>query len=106
MFARKKQVRSEAWETEARLRDEVNRLPAQGEVQAAIIKDLRLVAAALSVGGIVASLDENARKHLRAAATTISEMRSVEWVNPNQDADLIAWLEDGAPTQPGRQLGG
>lgn len=106
MFAKRKHLRYGPTDLEARLREKVSKLQMQAEVRTALEKDLRLVAAALSVGGVVASLDEQARKHFRAAAASIGELRSVEWVNPNQDAGLIAWLEDGAPPQPRRQLGG
>lgn len=72
----------------------------------AMVKDLRLLEAAISTDKIVISLDENtARKLFRKAALTVDSLKSVVWVNPDKAEETpLEWLKDGAPPDPERML--
>ncbi len=69
-------------------------------------KDFHLVEASLTADLIIASLDEAMRLLLRGCYDKVSELRSIIWVNPAQDAELVLeWLKEGANSEPSRQLG-
>jgi len=75
----------------------------QGEV---IAKDLRLIEAARATDRTVASCDEKVRRPFRNASATISELKSIVWVNPDKPEEhVIQWLADGAPPEAERMLG-
>jgi hypothetical protein len=67
-------------------------------------KDFLLLEAACDSDRVIISLDEKARGHFKSLANTIGEIRSIAWVNPEQE-NAVAWLEAGAPTEPKRLLG-
>jgi len=69
-------------------------------------KDLRLIDAALASDRCVVSLDKVRTLFALTSATT-AELRSVVWVNPDLPEDHpIEWLEQGAPAEEHRKLGG
>ncbi|MBD2346193.1 hypothetical protein [Anabaena subtropica] len=73
----------------------------------AMIKDLRLVEAALVTDKIVISLDDNtARKFFSEASAKIDELKNIVWVNPDkvEEEQPITWLKDGAVVESDRLL--
>jgi hypothetical protein len=69
-------------------------------------KDCRLLEAALKTDNLVASLDETVRSLFRHAAQTVREIRSIVWVNPDKEDEMVIdWLKAGAPSDKKRQLG-
>jgi hypothetical protein len=74
--------------------------------EAAILKDVPLVEAALATDSAVASLDEEVRSLFRAFANQWGRIKTVAWVNPTKDDDrAIAWLSSGALPEKERLLG-
>lgn len=72
----------------------------------AMVKDFRLIEAAIVTDGIVVSLDDAVRKLFGDAAKSINELRYIVWVNPSVEKEqAIQWLENGAATETNRQLG-
>lgn len=82
---------------------------AQTDTQRAqIVKDIRLLEAALASDKIVISLDENtARKFFNIAAQTVTALQTITWVNPDRikQETPITWLENGANLEKSRLLG-
>lgn len=65
--------------------------------KAAMLKDLCLLEAALATDKTVISLDNTVRNLFAVATEQITEIRSIVWVNPNEDEEKTqAWLEKGA----------
>ncbi len=63
-----------------------------------MLKDLRLIEAAIATDKIVISLDDNtARKFFIRAASQVNELKNIVWV-PDKIAQekLIEWLKNGA----------
>jgi ABC-type iron transport system FetAB ATPase subunit len=74
--------------------------------EAAILKDVLLVEAALATDSAVASLDEEVRSLLRTFASQWGRIKAVAWVNPAKDDDkAIPWLSSGALLEKERLLG-
>ncbi len=74
--------------------------------EAAILKDVLLVEAALATDSVVASLDEEVRSLLSAFSKQWGQIKTVAWVNPTKDEDTaIAWLSSGALPEKERLLG-
>ncbi|MFN2453241.1 MAG: hypothetical protein ABR577_03375 [Pyrinomonadaceae bacterium] len=72
----------------------------------AIRKDLRLIEASLATDKTITSLDEEVRMLFQAAASVVSELRRIVWVNPDQAAEeWRRWLEGGAKPERKRLLG-
>lgn len=72
----------------------------------ALLKDCRLVEAALTTDKIIISHDDKMRQLLARAAKTISELRTIIWVDPTSpDENVIDWLLGGAKIEKARQLG-
>lgn len=72
----------------------------------AILKDLRLVEAALATDSTVASLDETVRALLREFSKRCGRIRPVVWVNPaKEEENLGSWLSAGAPSEKVRLIG-
>ncbi len=69
----------------------------------AMLKDFHLLEAALATDQIVISLDETSRYLFAAACQQIGEIREIMWVHPDE-AEILDWLNDGAKSQPERQL--
>jgi hypothetical protein len=104
MFARRKVVRTNAAQDTA-LRE---KLAATGKSDAdvdAMEKDTHLLDAAREEGAIIVSLDDTARDLYMEASAIVGEIREVEWVNPETDEALGAWLAAGASREEPRTLG-
>jgi hypothetical protein len=72
----------------------------------ALLKDCRLVEAALASDKIILSRDGIMRGLLVRAAKTISELRTIMWVDPTiPDENVLEWLLEGAKVEKDRQLG-
>ena len=67
-------------------------------------KDLHLVEAALAADKRVLSSDHRARTDFDGAATSVSELRSILWVDALRDR-APQWLSNGAPDLPQYRLG-
>lgn len=75
--------------------------------KAEAIKDLHLLEAALLKDQRIVSLDENtARKFYTKAASELTLISSIVWVNPDKSEETpLLWLAAGAPAEPQRMLG-
>jgi len=105
MAARKK-IHKVTPPPDATLRRRIEGAATNSRNRQAMLKDLRLIEAALATDHAVVSLDENARRLFSDAAEGIGELRSIAWVNPDKsDEEPIAWLEGGARPEPDRCLG-
>ncbi len=105
MISRKKLIITED-ELDLNLRSRVASTNARTRDHQEIEKDFHLVEACLAADMIIASLDEAMRLLLRGCCDKVSELRSVIWVNPAQDSELVLeWLKEGANPEPSRQLG-
>ena len=69
-------------------------------------KDFHLLQAALATDQTIISLDETVRQLFKRASQQVGEIQHIIWVNPDQTAEErpIAWLQNGAPPEPHRQL--
>ncbi|MFB2881440.1 hypothetical protein [Floridanema aerugineum] len=71
-----------------------------------MVKDLRLIEAALVTDKIIVSLDKEVRKLFHQAAEQVEELRKIVWVDPaKSEEQAISWLESGAAAEPERMLG-
>jgi len=73
----------------------------------AMLKDFRLIEAALATDKTVISLDDTVRKLFDKGAIRVGELRNVVWVNPDkiEEEKPIEWLENGAEAESDRLLG-
>jgi hypothetical protein len=70
-----------------------------------MLKDQRLIDAAIGADNTVASLDETVRKLFAKGSIQIEELRDIVWVNPtNDDEEPVLWLKNGAEPEEGRML--
>lgn len=74
--------------------------------RAEMIKDLRLIEAAIATDKTIISLDDNtARNFFGKASRQVEKLQDVIWVNPDKDEEqVIQWLTDGAAPEPARLL--
>jgi len=106
MVARKKLLRIQP-ALDTTLRSKLVALAATDREAEAMLKDCHLLEAALATDQCVASLDEKARGLFADAAQTVKLLGRINWVNPGHAHErAIAWLENGAPPDKARQLGG
>lgn len=70
------------------------------ETSDAAAKDLHLIISALATDGIVISRDDEARKNLAECCGDIPGVGDIVWVSPEDEAELMKWLEQGAPDKP------
>jgi hypothetical protein len=103
MFAKKKVVRLTNPGSQG-LRGKMGTLQVDGARRETLLKDVHLLEAALSTDMIVVSGDNAVRSLFKDAAKSVAEIRRIVWVNPAEESNPCAWLEDGAPAQPGRTL--
>ena len=77
----------------------------ENEIEA-LQKDFHLLQAALATDQTVISLDETVRGLFKQASQQVGEIRDIIWVNPDRTAkeQPIAWLQNGAPSEPHRRL--
>ncbi|MCY3743143.1 MAG: hypothetical protein OXH00_19165 [Candidatus Poribacteria bacterium] len=109
------------WRVSMDARKKINRIdpPEDEELQAkvttttnntdeieAIQKDFHLLQAALATDQTVISLDETVRQLFKQASQQVGEIRNIIWVNPDRTTEEqpITWLQNGAPSEPHRQL--
>jgi hypothetical protein len=70
-----------------------------------MLKDLRLIDAAIEADNTIASLDEKVRALYAKASTDIVELKDIIWINPtNDDEGSILWLLNGANPEDVRLL--
>ena len=88
------------------LRDKVTKTASDENESEAMQKDFHLLEAALATDQTVISLDETVRGLFKQASQQVGEIRDIIWVNPDRTAEEqpIAWLQNGAPPEPHRQL--
>ena len=80
---------------------------ASGEDEIEVMeKDFHLLQAALATNQTIISLDETVRQLFKRASQQVGEIRDIIWVNPDRAAEEqpIAWLQNGTPPEPHRQL--
>ncbi len=77
----------------------------ENEIEA-LRKDFHLLQAALVTDQTIISLDETVRQLFKRASQQVGEIQDIIWVNPDRTAEEqpIAWLQNGAPPEPHRQL--
>lgn len=74
-------------------------------VRMALLKDRHLVETALAADGIVVSGEKRARGHFARMSRHLPVLQDLVWVNPKRaDEHVVAWLDCGAPFEPGRTL--
>jgi hypothetical protein len=74
-------------------------------IQDILLKDLRLVSAALLTDHRIISLDNQARKHYSNLARNIPELQKIVWVNPcKTEDDSDKWLQNGCKLQKAHKL--
>jgi hypothetical protein len=74
--------------------------------EAAVLKDVLLIEAAVETDNAVVSLDEQARRLYIRLARRVPAIRSTVWVNPVRFEDRpIEWLRSGARLERDRRLG-
>jgi hypothetical protein len=88
------------------LRQRIQEAARNSEIARVMLKDARLIEAAIASDRRIASLDDTVRRHFAAASRSIPELRDILWVNPNKKAETaVKWLEDGAKDEDQRKLG-
>ena len=71
-----------------------------------MLKDVRLLEAAIATDKSVISLNELDRKRFQSVASRIGEIRPIVWVNPIfPEEQCLVWLENSCPVEKRRQLG-
>ena len=105
MDARKKITRIDPPEDEE-LQAKVTTTTNDADEIEALRKDFHLLHAALATDQVIISLDETVRGLFKRASQQVGEIRNIIWVNPDRTAEEqpIAWLQNGAPPEPHRQL--
>ena len=105
MDARRKIDRINPSEDEE-LQDKVTNTVSDEDEIEAMQKDFHLLQAALATDQTITSLDETVRQLFKRASQSVGEIRNIIWVNPDRTAEEqpIAWLQNGAPPEPHRQL--
>jgi len=88
------------------LREAVARHAASDGQRARVLKDIHLVEAARGSDRLVSSRDEDVRRDLRRlAASNVTQLRSVVWVNPTRPGEEpLVWLRSGARNDRWRRL--
>ncbi|MEG3835052.1 MULTISPECIES: hypothetical protein [unclassified Microcoleus] len=71
-----------------------------------MVKDLRLVEAAIATDRTVISLDNKVRQCFAKVAVDVDPLKDIIWVNPAQIAEKpLDWLQNGAEPEIERSLG-
>jgi len=71
-----------------------------------MVKDLRLVEAAIATDRTVISLDDKVRQCFAKVAVDVAPLKDIIWVNPAQIAEKpLDWLQNGAEPEIERSLG-
>jgi len=105
MYARKRVVAVDA-PIDTLLRKKLTGIYHLENQRVAVEKDLHLIEAARATEETVASRDSTVRQLLCNAATRVTELKTIVWVNPDEPAEEpIAWLKAGAKRERKRMLG-
>lgn len=105
MIARKK-VHLKNVAPDATLRERLNTLPIRDKDKQAILKDARLVEAALAADQTILSRDDSVRDLLAQVSFRITSLKAIVWVNPiNVEENCLTWLQEGAQPEKHRQIG-
>ncbi len=88
------------------LQDKVTNTTNDAHEIEAMEKDFHLLQAALETDQTVISLDETVRGLFKRTSQQVGEIRDIIWVNPDrtEEEQPIAWLQNGAPSEPHRRL--
>lgn len=105
MTSREKVVRVDADEHKNPLRDELRAAIGDQAKLAEALKDAPLLEAALAADRIVISVDERARAIMSVVARSNARLKSVIWVNPERDRNVVDWIKQGAKPERRRRLG-
>ncbi|GIK62483.1 MAG: hypothetical protein BroJett018_02770 [Chloroflexota bacterium] len=71
-----------------------------------IMKDIRLIEAALAADFTIASCDNRVRQHLMNVAQVLDDLEHIVWINPTIEGEgCVTWLRQGAPAEAKRCLG-
>ncbi len=74
--------------------------------QAAILKDMLLIEAALASDKAIIALDEVVRNLFRTATESVGHLRPILWVNPDKpEEEPLEWLREKTKNEKYRQLG-
>lgn len=93
------QMNNKLWET-------IEMIAGSDKEREQLVKDLRLIEAVIATDKTVISLDGTVRKLFDEAATQVTELRNIVWVNPDKTEEKpIEWLENGAKSDSDRWLG-
>jgi hypothetical protein len=86
--------------------NKIESIASSDKARDAMLKDFRLIEAALATDRTVISLDNTVRKLFDGAAVRVGELRTVVWVNPAlPEEQPIDWLNNGANPERDRLLG-
>jgi hypothetical protein len=90
-----------------RMRREIERVAATKKSETeALRKDFHLVEAAIAHDRTVISSDEIVRLLFKRAATSVTAVKKIVWVNPvKEDEEPLTWLRVGAKAENIRMLG-
>jgi len=85
---------------------QVEAIAASDKEREIMVKDLRLVEAAIATDRTVISLDNKVRECFAKVAVQVDELKDIIWVNPAQIAEKpLNWLQNGAEPEIERSLG-
>jgi len=105
MHARKKVMAINA-DDDVRLRGTLEAAATSEKSREAMLKDAHLLEAAIQSDQRIAALDDKVLGLFRMVAQKHKAIQQICWVNPDRDfADVLKWLEAGAPLDESRQLG-
>jgi hypothetical protein len=105
MAARQGRILVVDLDPDAVLRKQIADTATDDESREAMLKDCRLLEAALTTDRSVVSLDETARHLFVNAARSVPQIRRLVWVNPTVPAERAEnWLERGARPDEHRHL--
>lgn len=88
------------------LRSEIEKAAPDAHIARIMLKDVRLIEAALVADRIVVSLDDKARGHFANASHRVPVLQTIVWINPNVKTNkFLKWLEEGAKPSKAFMLG-
>lgn len=87
------------------LRNRINKTSPNAALFAIMLKDCRLIEAALATDKNVVSLDDKVRRHFSTICPQINEIQDIVWVNPAKlEENAVKWLNEGAKNETNHQL--
>lgn len=105
MDARRRVVRIDPPQ-DKELQHKITRTTNDNDEIRAMEKDFHLLQAALATDKTIIFCEQCVRKLFAQASQQVGEIRDIIWVNPDRTTEEqpIAWLKNGAPSEPHRQL--